>query len=280
MDTMQREMKLSQEGTMGNVRPKKGISGSTIKMIAIISMLIDHIAATVLERMLANSELSMMTNSNPEQLMQYIQENPNIVVLSLVYFVMRLIGRLGFPLFCFLLIEGYKHTRNVWKYAARLGVFALVSEIPFDLAFKSRVLEFSYQNVFFTLFLGLLAMIIFDMVFKKDWHKVVKIILGILTIAAFMVAAQILKTDYAAIGIFSIMILFLFRNHKVGQIIAGCIVFLWEITAPLAFLPVGFYNGERGWNMKYVFYAFYPLHLFLLFLISVLMGLVQNFSFF
>lgn len=258
----------------GNVTaavPRRGLSGSTLKIIAIITMMIDHLAATVLMRMLVQAGIwDVMQGADLNQMIAWMNEN---MVLYMSYSVMRMIGRLGFPIFCFLLIEGFQKTRNVKKYALRLGAFALLSEIPFDLAFHSKVLEFSYQNVFFTLFIGLLTMIAFEQIGKLDMHKAVKVILDLLALAAGMAAAQLLKTDYAAIGIVCIMVMYLFRKRKVAQIIAGCVVFLWELTAPLAFLPIGFYNGKRGLNLKYVFYAFYPAHLLILYLISVLMGL-------
>lgn len=76
--------------------------------------------------------------------------------------LLRIIGRLSFPIFMFLIEEGYIHTRSVNRYMIRLGVFAILSEIPFDLAFHGELLEFQNQNIFFTLLLGLVAIKIYD----------------------------------------------------------------------------------------------------------------------
>ena len=122
---------------MEKVIAKSGISGSTLKLIAIFTMLIDHIAATVI--------LQMINNGIGGQ------------TLIDIYWVMRSIGRMAFPVFCFLLVEGFKYTHSREKYAARMFIFALISEIPFDLAINNTVLEFKSNNVFFTLLLGLLA---------------------------------------------------------------------------------------------------------------------------
>lgn len=135
---------------------KKGISGSTIKMIAVAAMLIDHIAAALLTRLLiVRGILEINASDDMTMVMQWLAENAGLYYITMA---MRMIGRLGFPIFCFLLVEGFQKTRSVKKYALRLGLFALLSEIPFDLAVSGTVLEFGYQNVYFTLVLGILAL--------------------------------------------------------------------------------------------------------------------------
>ena len=124
---------------------KKGISGSTLKMIAIVTMVIDHIGAAVLARLLMVNGLGELDQTNADAIMQWLSANG---ALYWTYTVMRMIGRVAFPIFCFLLVEGFLHTHDVKKYAMRLGLFALISEIPFDLAFSDKILEFNYQNVF------------------------------------------------------------------------------------------------------------------------------------
>lgn len=235
-------------------KQNRGISGSTIKIIAVISMLIDHTAAGILP--------------------WYIPAEGGTIFI--IYSVMRAIGRLGFPIFCFLLVEGFEHTRSIKKYGQRLFIFALISEIPFDLLFKGQILEFTYQNVYFTLFIGLIVMAACRFIENSSRIYIsLKSFLCIAATAAGMVIAQLMHTDYGAIGIFCIMILYFTRFRKSTQIIAGCISFAWEITAPLAFIPIGFYNHKRGLKMKYFFYAFYPAHLLILYLIRValIMGL-------
>lgn len=143
---------------------RKGITGSTLKLVAIITMLIDHTAATILDRTLMARGMGTLDASNPQAVMDFMSENAGIYYIDSF---MRLVGRIAFPIFCFLLVEGFKYTHNKWNYAMRLGIFALVSEIPFDLAFKDKFLEFSYQNVYFTLLIGLLVMMGFELVREK-----------------------------------------------------------------------------------------------------------------
>ena len=253
------------------VKEKKGISGSTLKMIAIITMLIDHTGAAVLGRMLMANGLADLNASDIAATMQWLSENGTMYY---TYMIFRMIGRVAFPIFCFLLVQGFAHTRDKRKYALRLGLFALISEIPFDLAVSSNVLEFGYQNVFFTLFIGLLTMIAYEAVEKKDeWNGILRGVCCVGVVLLGMGLAQLLKTDYAAIGVFCIMMLYIFRQKKSTQMIVGCVSFIWEITAPLAFVPIAFYNGKRGWKMKYFFYAFYPVHLLILYAICYFMGI-------
>lgn len=277
MDTIQTDtIQTDTQAGQASTGEKKGIAGSTIKIIAIVSMLIDHIGAGILGRFLVTGGyVNVMTSGDLNGIMQWLSENGR---LFYTYSAMRMIGRLGFPIFCFLLVEGFQRTHDVKKYALRLGLFALISEIPFDLCFNGRVLEFGYQNVFFTLFLGLLTMIAFDWIGKKEWvagerlNRVVKVIFSLAALAVGAGVAHFLRTDYAAKGVLCIMVLYLFRKKKPLQIAAGCVAFLWELTAPLAFVPIGFYNGKRGLKMKYFFYAFYPVHLLLIWFVSLLMG--------
>ena len=156
-------------------------------------MLIDHIAATVIIRIL-----------------KFGGYNDGLYQL---YRVMRNIGRIAFPIFCFLLVEGFMHTRDREKYALRLGCFAAVSEIPFDLAFNGKVLEVGYQNVFFTLLLGLLTMMAYDAVMNQSrWSVWKRTALSTIAILAGMFAAEFLSTDYGALGVLCIMVFYLFRR--------------------------------------------------------------------
>lgn len=166
---------------------KKGISGSTVKIVAVVTMLIDHIAAAILTRMVIARGFFVVTQSgNMTEIASWMSKNG---VLFFGMMLMRLIGRLGFPIFCFLLVEGFQKTRNVRRYALRLGLFALISEIPFDLAFSGRILEFGYQNVYFTLFLGLAALIGFDFIEKHELTKALRVLLtaaGILLLPLYV----------------------------------------------------------------------------------------------
>lgn len=255
---------------------KRGISGSTLKLIAITAMLIDHIGAGILERLMVSSGyMEIMLSGDVNAIIGWLSGH------SLLFYgnmVMRLlIGRIAFPIFCFLLVEGFQKTHDVKKYAVRLGIFALVSELPFDLLFNSSPLEFGYQNVFFTLFVGVLVMILYDAISRKGWHTALKVALDIVVLAAGMALAEFLRTDYAALGVLCISVMYFLRRRKVLQAVGASAVLvvgnISELCAPLGFIPICLYNGTRGLKMKYFFYLFYPIHILIIYAVCVLMGI-------
>lgn len=259
---------------------KRGIPGSTLKIIAITTMLIDHIGAAILERILVKNGLYNLSYDNMDSAMEFFQSNYLVYIIDTV---LRLIGRLGFPIFCFLLIEGFIHTRNVWKYAFRLLLFSIISEIPFDLAFRGSVFNTSYQNVFFTLFLGLVTLIILQLIEEKlTINKYLKYLLMVPVVILIMLLANFLKTDYSGMGVLTIVVMYLLRKNRMLEMAGGCIVLtlmsLTEITAFFALIPIHKYNGERGLKLKYAFYAFYPVHLLILYLITYLLGIADVFK--
>ena len=250
---------------------KKGITGSTLKLIAIIAMFIDHTGAIIVERMLMSGGASQLMS------IDYIKANANLYMIDMV---LRLIGRLGFPIFCFLLIEGFQHTHNVKKYVGRLFLFALISEVPFDLGFCGEAFYWGYQNVFFTLFIGLLVLVGFRFVEeKREWNRTLRILLLALILVAGGGAAQLLRTDYSAFGVLTIVIMYRFKRNKTLEAAMGCVALtamsLTEITSFFVMIPIHMYNGKRGWNIKWLFYAFYPVHILLLYVIAYAIGLGQ-----
>ena len=249
---------------------KKGIPGSTLKVIAMVAMFIDHIGAVIFARMLMATGLNELDTANTDVVMEWVSANADVYG---AYTLCRMIGRIAFPIFCFLLVEGFVHTSNAKKYAMRLGVFALVSEVAFDLAFQSKILEFSYQNVFFTLAIGLGTLIAYKKVEEKEFeNRFTKILIQILVGMVGMMAAQFLRTDYGAVGVMAIVLFYVLRENRFYQIASGCVLFIEEMTALFAFLPIMIYNGKRGSNVKIAFYLFYPVHLLILFAISYFMG--------
>ncbi len=234
------------------MKTKAGVTGSTLKWVAIILMAVDHIGAGILENFVLNAWGRSPIGYH------FAGQWEAIYGVDLL---IRFIGRPAFPIFCFLLAEGFCHTHDVKKYAVRLGIFALVSEIPFDLALWNQVPDWRYQNVFFTLLIGLLAL---ALVRRYGTNMVLKVLI----LAAGAVLAELLHTDYGAFGVLFIGILYLLRDNRKLQCAVGAACCLWELTAPLAFLLIWRYNGERGRQPRWLFYWFYPAHLLLYYVIG------------
>ncbi|MDR0221713.1 MAG: conjugal transfer protein TraX [Lachnospiraceae bacterium] len=256
---------------------KIGLSGSTLKIIAIAVMFVDHFAASIWYRLPA---LGYLQGGEAEYAAWWSS-----------YMVMRQIGRTAFPIFCFLLVEGLFHTKNRVKYALRLFVFALVAEAPFRLAFAGTGVEGA--SVMATLFIGYMA--IWGMEAAKERInkrfadpaaravdnrpasvESVKrqLALNLLHVAAWVpiavaacYVAYWLDTDYDYRGIMLIMILYMLREMRPLALIIGYISFIWEAYCLPGFVLCWFYNGKRGLKLKYFFYIFYPAHLFLFYLI-------------
>ncbi len=241
---------------------KRGISGSTLKMIAMVAMLIDHVGAVILEPML-------------------IQSGYSHALYETDMFMRLVIGRMAFPIFCFLLVEGMRTTSNIYRYGFRLLVFALISEVPFDLALNGVWIVWDHQNVMFTLLIGLAVTSLSCKAEEVLKNVIMKAIAELAVLVAGMLLADVLRADYGSYGVLCIAVLYYFRRDRGGQLLAGTIAFVAgdyllngstsELVAPLALLAATCYNGERGMKLKYLFYAFYPAHLLVLYGVRILL---------
>lgn len=246
---------------------KGGITGSTLKWIALLSMLIDHSAYVLIVPILVRNGIYSVADYSFSYITELLGQG-DIGWYYLAYQIMRrIIGRLAFPIYCYCLVEGLGRTKSRAKYAGRLAILAVLSEVPFDLAFYNTVFETKNQNVFITLLLGFLMMWGMEKIFelaKDAWLN------GVGQMLLFLAASFVAEwtcCDYGWKGMFALMLLYLFRYQRGLQILAGCIAFIWEPGALLAFLPIGFYNGVKGKQNKLFFYGFYPAHLLVLYMI-------------
>lgn len=216
------------------------LTGFHLKLIAMAAMTVDHTA------------LILIPHS------------------SWIYWVMRSIGRLAFPLYCFLLTEGFIYTRSRKKYLLRLGLSAVISEPFFDYSLYGTWIFMNYQNVFFTFFIGL-SMLIGLEYFKKKENRGAQ--LGVFLAAC--IVAFTLRCDYDVLGIIVIYILYEYRTQFLLKTSLSSAMMLLnggllQGLGGLAFIPIGMYSGKPGrGTMKYFFYLFYPLHLILLYFVKL-----------
>lgn len=170
--------------------------------------------------------------------------------------LLRWIGRLAMPVLCFFIGEGLRHTRSPRRYLLRLTWFALLSELPFDLAFYGGI-EWGHQNVYFTLALGLLALWAIQSRGMEGW---------LLALTAAL-AAELLGCDYGMYGVLLILLLDRFHRARSEQLAAAALLNLAFFglqtqTLSLIALPLlWLYNGKRGRDDRRLFYLYYPAHL-------------------
>lgn len=224
------------------------LSGSVLKLIAVITMLIDHTASTFL-------------SANRIPLFTFWGHTVSL------YLLMRWIGRMAFPIYAFLLVEGFLHTRNRLKYGVNLLLFAVLSEIPWNLLHSGKLL-YANQNVFFTLFLGYVGLWVVER-YQKRWYMQIPLVVLLLFVT------YLCRVDYECKGVACIILLYLFRDHKLLQAISCVGVLVNRQITWVAFIPINLYNGERGFikgkALKYAFYAFYPVHILILYLLRFIL---------
>ena len=215
---------------------KKILSGNSLKVLAVASMTVDHVGAVLF----------------PSQIW------------------MRCVGRLAFVIYAFLIAEGYFHTHNVKKYMGRLGFLAIVSEIPFDLIFHHTFVYWGSQNVFFTLFLGLVGLYLMDRIKMRlqpqFWFC------ALIPVAAMCLAAGLLQCDYRYYGILVITLFYMARDYRWAAFGGIAVIQVWmgwiQSFGIAALIPIALYNGKKGNGgklLQWIFYFYYPVHLLIIY---------------
>lgn len=254
----------------------RGLSGSALKMTGTIAMVIDHFCVIVLGAVTELIWFPMTVNGKMQT------EEFNQILSS----IRPALGDLAFPLFCLLLSEGYHYTHNRKKYISRMLFFAIISEVPFDIAFFSELsvraktypFYWKYQNVFFTYVLSLICLYGLDKIKKHCVEhnckiKLLQIMLSVGCVSAAAFLAELLRCDYGAMGVLLVVAFYLFRDRRVYQAAAFLIVYIVttgnqpNIFVAGAALVILLYNGKEGKKLnKYFFYLFYPAHITVLYL--------------
>lgn len=195
--------------------------------------------------------------------------------------ILRMIGRLSFPLFAFMLVEGFLHTRGRWRYLGRLVLFAAISEVPYKIFTKGARWwlhiwgEPLWNNVFFELMLIFIAVWSVQAALEKNK-------LFFLITALCIVTAGLMGTMYGWYGVVMGICFYIFRKDRllaVSCLTALTVIYclqhwsVFQLPAVLAAVPIWFYNGERGKRLpKYFGYIFYPAHLLVICAVGNLMG--------
>ena len=229
------------------------LSGAWLKLIAILSMLIDHVNKALIYPNLVSNDGVLTTVSN----------------------IFDIIGRIAFPLFCFMLVEGYFKTRSRKKYLLNLLIFGVISEVPFDMFTTASFFNMNWNNVMFTLAFVLITIWIID-ILKERMQKLPKTLwyfASFIIVIIMCIAAMYLSLDYEHHAILIGYFFYLFHDMPLLAIPFG---YASMYTQPWALLGFGLtltYNGKRGKQNKMLNYWFYPAHLLILGILRLCLGI-------
>lgn len=260
--------------------PYQWADAGALKTIAIVTMFIDHLTYAFLE----------LPAPGRSRLMDTL---PNGMLLDALG---RMIGRTALPIFAFLIVEGYVHTRSRGRYLLRLLLFALLSEYPF------KALFFPYDkamhcDTLFTLSLGLTAVWVVDSVLMRylglesrreadavagghvlpmeedpvpmrTAQILIRLVISAAAVTLCCIVAVRIGADYRYGGVLAVLLFYLLRGLRIAGVVTNYAWLSWynanEIYSLVGFFLIQSYNGQRGRQMKYLFYLFYPGHLLLL----------------
>lgn len=197
-----------------------------------------------------------------------------------------IVGRLAFPIFAWGIANGYAHTKDAYAYMSRLLGFAVLSQIPFSLGYVHLGYDPTILNIFFTLAIGLLAIIKFE----EATHPII----GWVWLAVFVVWSSFFKMDYGGYGVLMIFFFHLTYRQIIPTVLLQLFLFfmcsavaivLWQeipqinillihpvqVFSLIALLPIALYTGEQGPKFSKWFYWFYPVHLTVLLILAVVL---------
>lgn len=244
---------------MNRIESFKGISSFTLHILAMLFMLCDHLWATLF---------------------------PAAEWLTCI-------GRLAFPIFAFMIAEGYSHTSNLRRYVLRILIFAAISEVPFDLFYGGSVFYPFHQNVLWTFLIALLSIILIEKAQKRKNRVLGWVLTAFIVLLSFAVGT-LAMVDYFGAGVLTVLVFYFFRKRKwwcfAAQLICLAVINIWILEglyytitiaghefqivqqgfALLSLIPIWLYKGEQGHRskpFKYFCYGFYPIHLIVLYII-------------
>lgn len=230
------------------------LSSFGLKRIAVASMIVDHIGSFLLRAMMDPYRVDgilMINRDSPPILRQLMQARE----------ICEILGSIAFPVFCFLAAEGFLHTRDRLKYGVQMGCFALLSEIPYDLAHFQTFFSLRLQNVMFTLMTAIFTLLAVSKA-EERWPEQKALRWGATAAisGAGMALAFLIRGEYVFMGVLAVVLVYLLRDKgklRVLGLLPLLVVSPWTALAiPILLL----YNGRRGKGSKWFFYFFYPAH--------------------
>ena len=245
-------------GRRGIVWKTPDITADGLKMFACIAMLIQTIGVAVIEKGLIH-----LDQYTQDSLNQAMAQDSRLMTLAGIGSIMQLIGGMAIPVFTFLLVEGFRNTSDYKKYLLLMVLTAVISEIPYDLAVGGKIMDWSSQNAMVTMSICLIMLKCLDIF--KDGSGFTGGLVRMLIVLAAVIWVSLFRAEYGLCMVLLAAVFYVFYTQNVLKTVLGCIISLVYITGPLSFYGIWCYNGERKDRInKYVYYAFYPVHLLVL----------------
>ena len=245
-------------GRRGIVWKTPDITADGLKMFACIAMLIQTIGVAVIEKGLIH-----LDQYTQDSLNQAMAQDSRLMTLAGIGSIMQLIGGMAIPIFTFLLVEGFRNTSDYKKYLLLMVLTAVISEIPYDLAVGGKIMDWSSQNAMVTMSICLIMLKCLDIF--KDGSGFTGGLVRMLIVLAAVIWVSLFRAEYGLCMVLLAAVFYVFYTQNVLKTVLGCIISLMYITGPLSFYGIWCYNGERKDRInKYVYYAFYPVHLLVL----------------
>lgn len=241
------------------------VTADGLKIFACVTMLIQTIGIAVVEKGIIH--LDRYTQA---ELSEAMAADAHLMMLAGIGSVMQLIGGLAIPIFAFLLVEGFFYTSDYKKYLLSIVLFALISEVPYDLAMSQKAVDWSSQNGMITLAVCLLMLYFLRMV--KTENSLACALIRILIVLCALVWVTLFRAQYGLCMVLLTAVFYIFYTRNIWKTFLGILISLLYVTAPLSFYGIWCYNEKRNDKLpKYAYYAFYPLHLLVLGGISLLL---------
>ena len=236
---------------------RTGITRTALRLWGIFFAAVGIVGQAILQNRLLN--LGNVTN---QQMLEAMIGDSKVMVMATAALAMQAMETCAVPIFAFLLVEGFLHTKDSVKYLLRVLGIAVLSEIPYNLAMSGTLLDFSSRNPIFGLVLCLVMLLFFKRYVGKE---IGKILIKVLVAAAAMVWCGMLGIKEGACSVVLVAVLWAARNLKdfrtfIGCIAAACcsVISPYYLAAPMGFLVIHFYQGERGEENRLVNYLAYP----------------------
>lgn len=274
---------------------RKGMAGSTIKVLVMISLFLQSLNVVIMDPFLDIESVGKSLEPVADNFKAVFTPDWKFAANSLytdavreffdaksgawtMYLIFSIVGSIAVPLLCYIVLQEFLVSDNKRNDVLTLGMFAMASEIPYDLAVKGKVLEYSTQNLFVGIFIGVAVVWIMDYIFNKVARSAfIKYFLSMLVFILGILLAIITKTYFFIFPVLVIACMYIFREKKMLGPVIGCFAMTtvspYYLCSFASLIPINMFNGKIEKKLKNLLPIFYPVHFIILFIVKKCMNL-------